>query len=210
MTDKYDMWGGTQDHRLDMGTLIVFQSCVRCSGYMVTSPWSVCPGSHFYMMVWFQPVIIFPLKTTLDCHMSTIHSKVLRALEGVFFFLFLLPQMCTGPGEYKPQGQVEYHTRFGTDRSRYHCPRHPADVHIFPFCSLVFWSVSGASPSNSAHNAFNPFYYSSLLTHKTFQTLEMVQCIMVFKNMLYLCLNEKNKYRGSFCTCQQYSVKQYV
>lgn len=134
----------------------------------------------------------------------------LRSQNVFCFFLFFLPQMCTGPGEYKPWGQVVHHIRFGADRSRYYCPTHPADVQISPFCFQVLWSVSGASPSNSAHSAFYPLYYSSVLTHKTFQTLEMVQCIMVFKNTLYLCLNEKNKYLGSFCTCQQYSVKQYV
>lgn len=187
-------------------------SCARCSGSLVTYPGWLAWAHIFAWWYDSSKSLFLPLETTLDDHRSTICVNILKVSEGfqklcVFFFFSYL---CTSPVDYKPWGQLMHHFRSGADSSRQHCPTHLEDVHISPISFQVLWSVSGASPSNSAHSAFYPLYYSSVLTHKTFQTLEMVQCIMVFKNIQYLCLNEKNKYLGSFCTCQQYSVKQYV
>lgn len=207
--DKYDVGGGSQDHTLNMGSLHSLVLCkvlwflvdfTRVGLHGVTFVHdSMIPASHHFYL-WKPPWMVTEIP----------YVWTFLRYQKVFYFILFFPWLYTGPMDYKQWGQVMHHSRSGADSSRQHCPTHLEDVHISPFSFQVLWSVSGASPSNSAHSAFYPLYYSSVLTHKTFQTLEMVQCIMVFKNIQYLCLNEKNKYLGSFCTCQQYSVKQYV
>lgn len=183
-------------------------SCSRCPASLVT--WSACMWSHLCLVVWLQQVIIFVSvnhpRWPQEYHISK--SQKVFVLGFLFVcFSFLFSQLHIDPMEEKPWDKVMVNFKFGTDSIVLYIWKIFTYPHSLP---RFLWFVSGASPSNSACSAFYPLYYSSVLTHKTFQTLEMVQCIMVFRNMQYLCLNEKNKYLGSFCTCQQYSVKQYV
>lgn len=223
--DGQTSWG-FQDHILDMGNL---HSLVLCKVLWFLGDFTrvglhgltflhdgMIPASHYFYL-WKPPWMVteVPYVWTFLRYQKVFRSFFFFLIFSFsffnfFFFLFFFFLTVYKSVDYKPWGQLMHHFRSGADSSRQHCPTHLEDVHISPISFQVLWSVSGASPSNSAHSAFYPLYYSSVLTHKTFQTLEMVQCIMVFKNIQYLCLNEKNKYLGSFCTCQQYSVKQYV
>ena len=155
---KHGMGGGSQDHRRH-GEPWLFLSPV----WDALIPQRLHPGqpAQGHISTWWydsSKSSFLPLKTTLDGHLNTMCSKfLLKVLEGVLFFLFFLPQMCTGPGECEPWGQVVHHIRFGADSSRYHCPTHLADVQISPSCSQVLWSVSGEARHLLPTVPFIPF-----------------------------------------------------